>query len=112
MANDDLQEALQSLTAMLDDIVAEAVGEDLAWQRRDCDPGRLALENIAEVLKVGVAPAHTTMSQLKGGDICSADDLVVGIHIAAHTVRTRILDLEAGVRTVRWDEGERGDGGG
>jgi hypothetical protein len=33
------------------------------------------------------------VSQLEGGDVGSADDLVVRVHAAAHAVRTRILDL-------------------
>lgn len=93
MADDDLQEALQSLAAMLNHVVAEAVGEDLAGQRGDGDASGLALEDVAEVLEVRVAPAHAAVSQLEGGDVGPADDLVVRVHAAAHAVRARILDL-------------------
>jgi hypothetical protein len=34
--------------------------------------------------------------ELEGGDVGSADDLVVGVHVAAHAVRTWVLHLEAG----------------
>jgi hypothetical protein len=33
------------------------------------------------------------VSQLEGGDVGPADDLVVRVHAAAHAVRARILDL-------------------
>ena len=79
---------------MFDHIVAEAVGEDLARQGWDGDTGRLALEDITKVLEIRVAPAHAAMPQLESGDVSAADDLVVGVHVAAHAVRARILNLE------------------
>lgn len=94
VADDDLQEALQALAAVLDHVVAEAVGEDLAGQRGDGDAGRLALEDVAEVLEVGIAPPHGAVSELEGGDVGAADDLVVRVHAAAHAVSARVLDLE------------------
>lgn len=52
MAGDDGEEALEALAACLDDLVGEAVCEDLAGQRRDVDARALALEDVAEGLKV------------------------------------------------------------
>ena len=94
MADDDLQESLEPLASVLNHVVAEAVGEDLAGQRGDSDAGGLALEDVAEILEVGIAPAHGAMSQLEGGDVGPADDLVVRVHAAAHAVGARVLDLE------------------
>jgi hypothetical protein len=93
VANDNLEELLEAGAAALDDVVAEAVGEDLAGQGRDGDAGALALEDVAEVLEVGVAAAHAALAQLEGGDVCAADDLIVGVHGAPDAVRARVADL-------------------
>jgi hypothetical protein len=52
MANDDLEESLETFPALLDDGVVELVEVDLSGQWRNSDAGTLALEDIAEVLKV------------------------------------------------------------
>lgn len=78
---------------MFNHIIAKAVGEYLPGQRRYGNTRRLSLKNVAEVLEVRVSPAHAAMSQLERGDIGSAEDLIVGIHIAAHAMRARVLDL-------------------
>jgi len=52
MPRNDAKEALKALTPGLDDLVGEAVGEDLAGERGYVDPRRLALEDIVEGLKV------------------------------------------------------------
>ena len=52
MANDDLEEPLQTFPALLDDGVVELVEVDLSGQWGNGDAGALTLENIAEVLKV------------------------------------------------------------
>lgn len=94
MSDDDLQEALQAVAAMLDDVVAEAVGKDLPRQRRDGHARALALEDVAEGFKVRVAPPHGAVLQLEGGDVGPADDLVVGVHVArAGAVGARVADL-------------------
>lgn len=54
----NLQESLESLTAVLNDIVAEPVCEYLSRQWWDSDARTLSLEDVAEVLKVRVAAAH------------------------------------------------------
>ena len=95
MTDDDLQEALQPLAAVLDDVVGEAVREDLARQRRDGDAGGLALEDVAEVLEVGVAPADGRGAQLEGGDVGAHDDLVRRVHVAACAVGLGVFDLFA-----------------
>ena len=82
MPRDNLQEPLQSLTPMLDDIVAKPICKHLPRQRGDGDARALALEDIAEVLKVGVATAHDRVFQFEGGDVGSADELVGSVHIA------------------------------
>lgn len=96
MADDDLEELLEAGAAALDDVVGEAVGEDLAGQGGDGDAGALALEDVAEVLEVAVAAAHAALAQLEGGDVGAADDLVVGVHVARGAVGARAahLDLE------------------
>lgn len=94
MADDNLEELLEPRTATLDDVVAEAVGEDLAGERRDGDASALALENVAEVLKVGVATADAALAQLEGGDVGAAHDLVVGVHVATHAVGSGVANLD------------------
>lgn len=93
MAHHDLQELLQALPPALDDIVAETVRKHLPRQRRDGDARALALEDVAEVLKVRVAAAHSALPQLEGRDVGPADDLVVGVHVAADAVCARVADL-------------------
>lgn len=96
MADDDPQKLLEPGPPALDDVVAEAVGKDLAGQGRDGDTGRLALEYVAKVLKVRVPAMDGTLAQLEGRDVGPADDLVVGVHVAADAVGARVahLDLE------------------
>lgn len=69
MADDDAEELLEAGAAALDDVVGEAVGEDLARQGGDGDAGALALEDVAEVLKVAVAAADGAVAQFEGGDV-------------------------------------------
>lgn len=107
MADDDLQEALQALAAVLDDVVAEAVRKDLAGQRRDGDAAALALEDVAKVLKVGVAAAHARGLELEGGNVGAAEDLVAGVHGAADAVGLGVADLG---REASGTGGGRGDG--
>ena len=69
MARDDGEEALEALAAALDDLVREAVREDLARERRDVDARRLALEDVPERLKVRVAPPDDRVPELERGDV-------------------------------------------
>jgi hypothetical protein len=65
----DAKEALKTLTPGLDDLVGEAVGEDLAGERGDVHPRRLTLENIPKGLKVRITSTHERVSQFERGDI-------------------------------------------
>jgi hypothetical protein len=78
---------------VFDNIVAEAIREDLARQRRNCHTCRFSLQDIAEVLEIGIAPTNRAMAELEGGNVGAADDLIVGVHTSAHAVSTRVLDL-------------------
>ena len=69
VANDNLQKALQALSAVLDHVVGEAVGEDLAGQRGDGDARRLALQDVAKRLKLAVPAADRRRLELEGGEI-------------------------------------------
>ena len=69
MARDDGEEALEALAAALDDLVREAVGEDLAWQGRDVDTGGLAFEDVAEGFEVRVPSTNDGVAKLKGRDV-------------------------------------------
>lgn len=97
----NLQEPLQSLAAMLDHVVAEAVGEHLARERGDGDARALSLQDIAEVLKVRVAAAHDGVFELEGGDVGAADDLVRGVHVAGCAVGLGVAHLDVRVSRVR-----------
>lgn len=48
------------------------------------------------------------MSELEGGDVGAADDLVVGVHAAAHAVGSGVLDLGGGVSLDFWDVEQSG----
>ena len=78
---------------MLDHVIAEPVGEDLPWEWWYCDSGALALQDISEVLKVGVSSAHNGVFELKSWDVCSADNLVRGEHVTGGSVGLRIANL-------------------
>ena len=65
----DCEEPLQTLPTSLDDLIREPIREHLAGERRDVDASRLALENVPERLKVGVASPHYRMAQLEGRDV-------------------------------------------
>lgn len=93
MADDNLEKLLQPGPPALYDVVAEPVGEDLARQGRNGDAGRLALEDVAEVLEVRVAAADGRVAELEGGYVCAALDLVVCVHAAADAVGARVADL-------------------
>ena len=69
MPSDDGEEALEALTAALDDLVREAVREDLAGQRGDVHARALALEDVAEGLEVRVPPANNRVAELECWDI-------------------------------------------
>lgn len=65
----NLEEALQSLTALFDHIVREPIREHLAWQRRDVDARALPLKNVPERLKVAVPAAHDRVPDLECRDV-------------------------------------------
>lgn len=93
MTDNDLEELFQTGSAALDYIVAESVGKDLSRKRWDGDTCALALENVAKVLKVRVSAAHAALSELEGGDVGAAEDLVVGVHGTSHAVSSRVANL-------------------
>lgn len=69
MSGDDGQEAFQPFPSGLNDLVGESVGEDLPWERRDVDSGRLVFKDITERLEIRVPAAHNGVAQLEGGNI-------------------------------------------
>ena len=93
MPNHNLQEALQAFPPVLNHVVRESVGKDLARQRWNGDARRLALENVAKVFKVGVAAADGGRLQLKGGDVGAGEDFIVGVHVSAEAVGLGVSDL-------------------
>lgn len=78
---------------MLDDIVTEPVRKHLPGQRGDGDARAFALENIAEILEIGVAAAHDGVFQFEGGDVGSANELVGGVHVARGAMGLGVADL-------------------
>ncbi len=93
MSHYNLEKLLQSRPTTFNDIVAEAICKDLSGQRGDGDARALALEDVTEVLKVGVAPANGALAELEGGDVGPADNLVVGVHAAADTMCAGVANL-------------------
>lgn len=96
VADDNLQEALQAFATVLDDVVGEAVGEDLAGERGDGDTGRLAFEDVAEGLKVRIAPPHRGLLELEGRDVGLHADLIRRVHAPPGAVGLRVANLEVG----------------
>ena len=93
MTNDNLEELFKARATTLDDVVTEAVGEDLARQGWNGYPGALALEDIAKVLKVGVAATDAALAQLECRYVGAAEDLIVCVHVAAHAVCSWVANL-------------------
>lgn len=102
MTRNNLQEPLKPLASVLNDVVAEPVGKNLARQWGDSHARALPLQDIAEILEIGVAAAHDGVLQFEGGDVGSADDLVGGVHIAGCSVGLRVAHLWDQVRTGVW----------
>ncbi len=82
---------------MLNHIITKSIREHFARQWWDRNAGALSLQNITEVLEVRVASAHNAMVELEGGNVGSAHDLVVGVHVAANAMRTRVFYLRRGI---------------
>lgn len=93
MPNDNLQESLQALPPMLNHIITEPIRKYLSRQGRNGHASSLPLENVTEVFKIGVAAPHSTVLEFEGGDVCSAYNLIVGIHISRRPMRHRVFDL-------------------
>ena len=93
MADNNLQKPLETLSSMLNHIVAEPICEHFSRQWRDGDPCALSFKYVAEVFKIGVAAPDGAVFELKGGDIGPADDLIVGVHTAGCAVGLRVLHL-------------------
>lgn len=79
---------------MFNDIVRESVGEDLAGQRGDIDARGLPFEHVSKVLKIAVATAHRGLLELEGRDVGDHVDFVVGVHVAAGAVGSRVAYLD------------------
>lgn len=95
MANNDFQKAFQSFPALLNDGIVELVEVDLARQWRDGDTCRLALEDVAEVLKVRVAAPHAAVTQLERRYVGAEGNLVGRISRARRqAVGLWVFDLE------------------
>lgn len=95
VSNYNLQELFQPRATALNHIIAETIRKYLSRQRRDCDSGALTLQNVAEILKVGVATTDAALAQLEGGDVGSAQDFVVGVHGAADAVGAGVSYLRS-----------------
>jgi hypothetical protein len=97
VSNHNLQKSLKPLSSVFNHIIAESVCEYLSRQGRNGDSRRFTLQDIAKVFKVGITSAYVAMSQFESGDICSAYNLVICVHVAAHSVGFRISYLAGGV---------------
>lgn len=69
MARHDTKEALETFPSCLDDLIRKAVREYFARERGNVHASGFVLEDIAERLKVRVAPAHKRVAELECGDI-------------------------------------------
>ena len=81
---------------MFNHIVAESVRKHLPGKGWNRHSGALALQDIPKILKVAVSSTHSAVLELEGGDVRSADNLVVRIHAAGCAVGLGILNLLGG----------------
>lgn len=93
VSGDNLEEALQTLAAVLNDIVAEPVGKNLPGEWGYRDARAFALQDITEILKIGVPTAHDGVFQFEGGDVSPAHNLVRRVHVARCAMSLGIADL-------------------
>lgn len=93
MTGNNLQKPLQALSPMLDHIVTEAVGEHLPRKWWYCDSRALAFQDVSKIFKVGVSSTHDGMFQFESGNVCSADNLIGGVHVTGGSMGLRIADL-------------------
>jgi len=100
MACDYPQKLLETFAAVLNHIIAEAVGEDFAGERWNRDASGFALEHITKVLEIRVAAADGGLLELEGRDIGDNVNLVVGVHMAAGTVGSWIAHLN--LQQILW----------
>jgi hypothetical protein len=69
VAGDDGEEALEALAATLNDLVREAIREDLAREYGNVHACALTLEDVPKSLKIRVAPADERVPQLERGNV-------------------------------------------
>ena len=69
MSRDDSEEPLEALAAALDDLVREAVREDLSGQRGNVHARALALEDVTEGFEVRVPSSDDRVPELERGDV-------------------------------------------
>lgn len=81
---------------MLNHLIRKPIRKHLPRQRRYRHACAFALEDVAEVFKVGVAPTDGGGFELEGGDVGSAEDFVGGVHLSAEAVGLGVADLEGG----------------
>ena len=60
--SDDGQKAFQAFSPGLDDFIGEPVCENLSWQWRNVDPGRLPFEDISKGFEIGITPTNDGMA--------------------------------------------------
>lgn len=91
--HDNLQEPLQAFPPMLDHIIREPVRKHLSRQRGYRDAGGLALQDIAESLKLAVAAPHRGRLEFEGGNIRAHYDLVRRVHAPADAMGHGVANL-------------------
>lgn len=95
MANDYLQESLQTFSSMFNHIIAKSVREDLAGKWRYGNAGRLTLENVSKIFKVGVASTNDRVTELKCWNVGSGMNFIGGVHVSRRRAMClRILYLD------------------
>jgi len=93
MSDYNLQKSLESFSSVLNNIITKPVCKNLPGQRWNCHASRFSLKYVAEILEIGIPSTNTALSQLEGRYICTADNLVVGIHMATDPMGAGVPDL-------------------
>ena len=81
---------------MLNHIITKPIRKHLPRQWRDGDARGFSFQDVAEVFKVGVAPADGGVFEFEGGDVGAADDFVGGVHVAGCAVGLGVFYLWGG----------------
>lgn len=81
---------------MFNHIIAEAIREYLAGQRRDGHSSALAFKNVTKIFEVRVAASDSAVFEFESRNVCSTNNLIIRIHGSRRAMCHRVLHLVGG----------------